>query len=107
MGEFVCDSCGQVHNLFDGNDPIQALDRPAHAEISFTPDMQDSPSPEDISEHEDGLSEAVDKRIDKVALLSIDSSPSRLWELNFECCVIGMSVEFTISPFHEPLERPE
>jgi len=33
MGEFVCDECGTPHNLFGGDDPIEALDMPILAEL--------------------------------------------------------------------------
>jgi ATP-binding protein involved in chromosome partitioning len=45
MGEFVCDACGEHHDLFDGDDPIDALDAPVLAEVPFTGDMQSPPRP--------------------------------------------------------------
>ncbi|SDG05504.1 P-loop NTPase [Halorientalis regularis] len=45
MGEFVCDACGEHHDLFDGDDPIDALDAPVLAEVPFTGDMQSPPQP--------------------------------------------------------------
>ncbi len=45
MGEFVCDACGEHHDLFDGDDPIDALDAPVLAEVPFTGEMQSHPRP--------------------------------------------------------------
>ncbi|WP_336002671.1 P-loop NTPase [Halorientalis halophila] len=45
MGEFVCDSCGEHHDLFDGDDPVGALEVPILAEVPFTGEMQSDPRP--------------------------------------------------------------
>jgi ATP-binding protein involved in chromosome partitioning len=71
MGEFVCEDCGQAHDLFDGDDPIEALDRPVLAEIPFTPDMQNPPSPEQVPGHAQTLAGAVDDRFE--AVWSVDA----------------------------------
>jgi ATP-binding protein involved in chromosome partitioning len=66
MGEFVCDSCGEVHDLFDGADPVEALDAPVLAEIPFDPEMQSAPTPDDVPEHARRLGRAVDDRYEAV-----------------------------------------
>ncbi|WP_121823018.1 P-loop NTPase [Halostella salina] len=70
MGEFVCEDCGHVHDLFDGADPIDALDAPVLAEIPFTDEMQASPSPGDLPDHVRQLGRAVDDRYE--AIWSVD-----------------------------------
>jgi len=57
MGEFVCDECGTPHNLFGGDDPIEALDMPILAELPFDPEMQSTPAPraDALPEHADDL----------------------------------------------------
>jgi ATP-binding protein involved in chromosome partitioning len=68
MGEFVCDDCGTVHDLFGGDDPVQALDVPVLAEVPFTPEMQADPEPDAdaLSDHALALADAVDDRYDDV-----------------------------------------
>ncbi|MEF8871462.1 MAG: P-loop NTPase [Haloarculaceae archaeon] len=65
MGEFVCDDCGSTHDLFDGTDPIAALNVPILAEIPFEPEMQETPSPTNVSDHATQLSRAVDERYEE------------------------------------------
>lgn len=65
MGEFVCEDCGSTHDLFDGSDPIAALDVPVLAEIPFDPEMQETPSPGDFPGHASRLSRAVDERYEE------------------------------------------
>jgi ATP-binding protein involved in chromosome partitioning len=65
MGEFVCDDCGSTHDLFDGTDPIAALNVPILAEIPFDPEMQETPSPTNVPEHATQLSRAVDERYEE------------------------------------------
>jgi ATP-binding protein involved in chromosome partitioning len=68
MGEFVCDECGTTHDLFGGDDPIDALDAPVLAELPFTPDMQTTPAPslDALPDAAVDLAEAVDERYDAV-----------------------------------------
>jgi ATP-binding protein involved in chromosome partitioning len=68
MGEFVCDDCGRVHDLFDGPDPIDALDVPVLAEIPFDAAMQDAPapSPDALPEHAWALGRAVSDRFEEI-----------------------------------------
>lgn len=68
MGEFVCDECGTVHDLFGGDDPVGALDVPVLAELPFTPEMQTEPVPDAdaLSDHVLALADAVDDRYDDV-----------------------------------------
>jgi ATP-binding protein involved in chromosome partitioning len=66
MGEFVCEDCGSVHDLFDGNDPVEALQVPTLAEIPFDPEMQATPSPADVSDRTLELARAVSARYDEV-----------------------------------------
>jgi len=67
MGEFVCDECGTPHNLFGGDDPIEALDMPILAELPFDPEMQSTPAPraDALPEHADDLAAAVDERYER------------------------------------------
>jgi ATP-binding protein involved in chromosome partitioning len=71
MGEFVCEDCGQAHELFDGQDPIEALNRPVIAEIPFTADMQASPAPDRLPDHARRLGEAVDERFEAVWAIDV------------------------------------
>jgi ATP-binding protein involved in chromosome partitioning len=68
MGEFVCEDCGTTHDLFDGQDPIEALDAPVLAEIPFTPEMQETPAPEadSLPAYARTLGSAVDDRYESV-----------------------------------------
>ena len=68
MGEFVCDDCGHVHNLFDGPDPIGALDVPVLAEITFDSAMQDTPapSPDALPTYSRSLGQAVTDRFEEI-----------------------------------------
>ena len=68
MGEFVCDDCGHVHDLFDGSDPIGALNVPVLAEIPFDSSMQETPapSPDALPEHSRALGRAVTERFEEI-----------------------------------------
>ena len=68
MGEFVCDDCGSVHDLFGGDDPIDALDLPVLAELPFTPEMQSTPAPRSdaLPERASELAEAVENRYEAI-----------------------------------------
>jgi len=68
MGEFVCDNCGEVHDLFGGDDPVDALDVPVLAELPFTEEMQTRPVPDAdaLPEHSLSLADTVDERYDDV-----------------------------------------
>jgi ATP-binding protein involved in chromosome partitioning len=68
MGEFVCEECGHPHDLFDGSDPVGALDAPLLAEIPFAPEMQGTPRPtaEGVTEHARRLASAVRERYDEI-----------------------------------------
>jgi len=68
MGEFVCDECGTPHDLFGGDDPIEALDLPVLADLPFDPEMQSTPAPnaDALPEYATDLAAAVDERYDEV-----------------------------------------
>ncbi|WP_435345899.1 P-loop NTPase [Haloarchaeobius sp. HRN-SO-5] len=68
MGEFVCENCGEPHDLFDGPDPIDALDVPVLADLPFDPDLQSSPgaTPDGVSAHARNLGAAVQRRLDEI-----------------------------------------
>ncbi|WP_323675991.1 P-loop NTPase [Halorubellus sp. PRR65] len=68
MGEFVCDDCGTVHDLFGGDDPVAALDAPTLAELPFEPEMQRQPEPDGdvLPDHVTRLAATVDERYDEV-----------------------------------------
>ncbi|MFD1647624.1 P-loop NTPase [Haloarchaeobius litoreus] len=68
MGEFVCENCGEPHDLFDGDDPVAALGAPVLAEIPFDPEMQAAPEPttDGVSDHASDLSTAVRDRLDEI-----------------------------------------
>jgi len=68
MGEFVCDECGTSHDLFGGDDPIEALDLPILAELSFDPELQSTPAPrtDALPDHASDLAVAVDERYEEV-----------------------------------------
>jgi ATP-binding protein involved in chromosome partitioning len=70
MGEFACEDCGHVHDLFDGDDPIDALDVPLLAELPFTAEMQATPAPGDLPDHARALGRAVADRYE--AIWSVD-----------------------------------
>jgi ATP-binding protein involved in chromosome partitioning len=76
MGEFVCDECGTVHDLFGGDDPVQALEVPVLAELPFTPEMQVQPVPdaEALSDDVLALSDAVNDRYDDVWTVDVPES---------------------------------
>ncbi|MBV0923794.1 P-loop NTPase [Halomicroarcula limicola] len=65
MGEFVCEGCGEVHDLFDGEDPIDALDAPLLADIPFDGEMQGTPRPaaDGVPSHARELGDAVRERL--------------------------------------------
>jgi ATP-binding protein involved in chromosome partitioning len=84
MGEFVCSDCGQVHDLFDGPDPIEALDRPVLAEIPFSPDMQQSPSADTVPGHARRLGETVDDRFEEIWSVDIPDQAVDIRELPSE-----------------------
>ena len=66
MGQFVCDSCGEPHDLFGGSNPIAALDAPVLSEIPFSEEMQAEPSPADVPAHARELGAAVGERMDEI-----------------------------------------
>lgn len=75
MGEFVCDSCGETHDLFSERDPIDALHRPVLAELPFDeqfqafPTVADESLPDSLRE----LGDAVSDRYEEI--WSIDTPP--------------------------------
>lgn len=75
MGEFVCDSCGETHDLFSERDPIDALHRPVLAELPFDnqfqtfPTVADEALPDSLRE----LGEAVSDRYEEI--WSVDTPP--------------------------------
>ena len=75
MGEFVCDSCGETHDLFSERDPIDALHRPVLAELPFDEQFQTFPTvadealPDSLRE----LGEAVSDRYEEI--WSVDTPP--------------------------------
>lgn len=68
MGEFVCEECGHSHELFEGSDPVEALEVPVLAEIPFSSEMQETPrpTPEGVTEHARELRIAVQDRIKEI-----------------------------------------
>ena len=66
MGEFVCEDCGTVHDLFDGSDPIEALNVPVLAEFPFDPDLQESPAPGAVPDRAAELAQSVDSRFESI-----------------------------------------
>lgn len=68
MGEFVCDECGTPHDLFGGDDPIEALELPVLAELPFDPELQSTPAPsaDALPEYAAELAAAVDERYEGV-----------------------------------------
>ncbi|WP_117595381.1 P-loop NTPase [Haloprofundus halophilus] len=68
MGEFVCEECGHPHELFEGADPVAALEVPVLAEIPFTPTMQETPrpTPDGVTEYARELGTAVQDRIEEI-----------------------------------------
>lgn len=84
MGEFVCDDCGNVHDLFDGNDPVEALQVPMLAEIPFDPSIQSTPSPTDVSDRELRLTRAVCDRYEKIWSIEIPEEAIDIRDLTSE-----------------------
>ncbi|TQQ80106.1 P-loop NTPase [Halonotius roseus] len=78
MGEFVCDSCGETHDLFSERDPIDALHRPVLAELPFDeqfqafPTVADEALPDSLRE----LGEAVSDRYEEI--WSVDTPPEAI-----------------------------
>jgi ATP-binding protein involved in chromosome partitioning len=73
MGEFVCEECGHPHELFEGSDPIAALEVPVLAEIPFTSSMQETPrpTPDGVTEYARELGAAVQSRIDEIWTVNV------------------------------------
>jgi ATP-binding protein involved in chromosome partitioning len=74
MGEFVCEDCGTVHDLFDGPDPIGALDVPVLAEFPFDPELQESPGPGEVPDRAVELARAVNERFESIWSVEIPDS---------------------------------
>jgi len=68
MGEFVCEECGHPHELFDGSDPLEALEIPVLAEIPFSSAMQETPRPtrEGTTRHARELAAATRDRLEEI-----------------------------------------
>lgn len=68
MGEFICDNCGESHDLFADGDPISALDRPVLAELPFDDAIQDVPTTDDdaLPEEIRTLGRAVQERYEEI-----------------------------------------
>ncbi|MFC7045723.1 P-loop NTPase [Halobacteriaceae archaeon GCM10025711] len=45
MESFACPSCGDVHDMFPGEDPLADLDVPVLADLPFSPALQGTPEP--------------------------------------------------------------
>ena len=68
VGEFVCDDCGTVHDLFEGSDPVDTLDAPRLAEIPFASETHETPAPtaDALPDHARDLAENVRARLAEV-----------------------------------------
>ncbi|MEF8937367.1 MAG: P-loop NTPase [Halovenus sp.] len=84
MGEFVCQDCGTVHDLFDGSDPIGALNVPVLAEFPFDPELQESPAPGNVSDHAIELVEAVNDRFEAIWSADIPEDAVDIRDLDSE-----------------------
>jgi ATP-binding protein involved in chromosome partitioning len=75
MGEFVCDSCGEAHDLFSERDPIDALHRPVLAELPFDEQFQTFPTVADeaLPDSLRVLGDAVSDRYEEI--WSVDTPP--------------------------------
>lgn len=66
MGSYICDSCGEVHDLFDGPDPVSALEIPLLGEIPFSQEMQQPPTPANVSEAMQSVATSVRNRLEEI-----------------------------------------
>lgn len=78
MGEFICDNCGEPHDLFSDGDPIAALQRPVLAELPFDQELQEFPTvaDEELPASLRRLGEAASERYDDI--WSIETPPDAL-----------------------------
>lgn len=78
MGEFICDNCGEAHDLFSDSDPIAALNRPVLAELPFDEQFQEFPTVADEALPESLLSlgEAVSDKYEEI--WSVDTPPEAI-----------------------------
>ncbi|MUW15453.1 P-loop NTPase [Halorubrum sp. CBA1125] len=76
MGEFVCDECGEPHELFGEGDPIAALNRPVLSELPFTEAMQTFPTASDdhLPSSLRALADAVRRRYDEIWSVDVPSN---------------------------------
>jgi ATP-binding protein involved in chromosome partitioning len=68
MDEFVCDECGEPHDLFGDGDPIDALEAPVLARLPFSPEYQEPPSATEggVPEAARELAATVDERFEEI-----------------------------------------
>ena len=66
MGTFTCDACGEDHELYPGESPVDDLDAPVLAELPFSPELQAAPSPGEPVEGFAPLAGRVRERLDEV-----------------------------------------
>lgn len=78
MGEFVCENCGEPHDLFSDSDPIGALNRPVLAELPFDERFQEFPTVADeaLPTALRALGEAVSERYEEI--WSVDTPPEAI-----------------------------
>lgn len=66
MGTFVCDNCGESHDLFDGTNPVPSLEIPVLGEIPFERKMQETPTPTTVSDDIRSIATSVRKRLEEI-----------------------------------------
>ncbi|NHN61590.1 MULTISPECIES: P-loop NTPase [Halorussus] len=75
MERFVCDDCGENHDMFPGQSPAEGLEMPVLAELPFSPDLQAEPSPGSAPEAFEALAETVAERLADADRLELPGDP--------------------------------
>jgi ATP-binding protein involved in chromosome partitioning len=111
MGSFTCPTCGDEHDLFQGDDPVDDFDVPVLAELPFNPAAQGEIRPGDVPDPFASMADAVDERLSTLLELSVpedavdlrDVPPNRRHEA-VEDAFTGLSsgAEFVLASDRDP-----
>lgn len=105
MGEFICDNCGEPHELFSDGDPIAALNRPVLAELPFDNALQEFPTVDDeeLPASLRRLGDAVDERYDEIWSVEVPPDALDLRGLTAEKRYDAIDTQFASVESGEPM----
>lgn len=75
MDHFVCEDCGEDHDMFPAQSPTEGLEMPVLARLPFSTDLQARPEPGTAPGAFESLAETVAERLEAVDRLELPDDP--------------------------------